>query len=830
MKRLALLVGSLLLAVTPCLGEWIAVGEGTEELAVRVLESNDERIVLEYEIGGFDRTAVDIGGVAYDVISLGGESSILERGFPELPHVCRSVVIPDEGHMEVSVLSAGFEDVPGLRVVPSKGVLDRTVDPASIPYEFGAIYGRNEWYPSEVAWGREPYILRDFRGLCLVVQPLQYNAASGVLRVYTHVVVEVRRTGPGGVNELTLHHRDQMTDEFHQIYERQFLNFEPMRYVPVGEIGEMLIITYDAFYNAMLPLVQWKNQMGVKTTMVNVSTIGNNSTSIKNYILNKYNTTNLAFVLLVGDAAEVAYPTASGGASDPSYSLLAGGDNYPDILVGRFSASTVAHVQTQVERTITYERDPMAGATWYHKGTGIASNQGPGDDGEYDNQHVDNIRADLLAFTYTEVDRIYDPTATASQVTNALNNGRSIINYCGHGSTTSWGTTGFSVSHINALVNNNMLPFIFDVACVNGNFTYSVCFAEAWMRATNGGVPTGAIGIYASSINQSWNSPMCAQDEMVDLLVAGQKRTFSGLAYNGSCRMMDEYGTDGVNMFKTWHVFGDPSVRVRTNTPAVLTVVHDSDIDEGATSFEVSVPGLYRALCALSYDGTYLGSAQTNASGSATIPIEGTLPADDEITLTVTFFNRTPYIASVHVGAGIDPDLSTVSVNDDLMLRPDGLGDSVLTVTVTVRDGDGNPVAGVPAGDVVVMLDGVSSLDKDMIFCVTRTHLAEFASTVATNASGEVTFEVEHAGGCGEVTVTAEVKSMPLTGSASATVRSPDFNGDGKTNFRDTMVYAQFLSAGTGYCGNLNGSPDGMVNFQDTAKYAQALAAAAACP
>ena len=35
-----------------------------------------------------------------------------------------------------------------------------------------------------------------------------------------------------------------------------------------------------------------------------------------------------------------------------SSSRLAGSDDYPDIIVGRFSAQTAAHVDTQVERTI----------------------------------------------------------------------------------------------------------------------------------------------------------------------------------------------------------------------------------------------------------------------------------------------------------------------------------------------------------------------------------------------------------------------------------------------------------------------------------------------
>ncbi|MFH1680603.1 MAG: hypothetical protein ABIH26_08170, partial [Candidatus Eisenbacteria bacterium] len=63
---------------------------------------------------------------------------------------------------------------------------------------------------------------------------------------------------------------------------------------------------------------------------------------------------------------------------------------------------------------------------------------------------------------------------------------------------------------------------------------------------------------------------------------------------------------------------------------------------------------------------------------------------------------------------GIDPDLSTIAANDDLMLRPDGNGDSTMTVVVTVRDGAGAPVAGVPAGGVVVTLAGISLNGRSM--------------------------------------------------------------------------------------------------------------------
>jgi len=425
----------------------------------------------------------------------------------------------------------------------------------------------------------------------------------------------------------------------------------------------------------------------VPCEMVTVTQAGGTASAIQSYIADYYNTNGLTYVLLVGDSAQVPTLTAGGGSSDASYSLISG-DNYADLFVGRFSAETLADVETQVLRSVEYEKRPQAGAEWYHKGMGIASNQGPGDDGEYDYEHIGFIRDDLLAFTYTDVDEIYDPTGTAAMVTTGLNAGRSIISYCGHGSTTSWSSTGFSNTHVNALVNDNMLPFILSVACVNGQFAGYTCFAEAWTRATNGtnGEPTGAIGTYMSSVNQSWNPPMDAEDEIIDLLVAGAKRTFGGLCYNGCGHMIDEYGSDGDEMFLTWIVFGDPSLRVRTDTPASITVTHLPVIYPNMVTWDVGVMDgatpVEDALCCLSYDGTIYASGTTDATGNVSMDVLSMIPVGETMTLTVTGFNTETYtadvLAMVPVSYTIDPPTIPISTPTD--------------VTVTILDDGGQPL------------------------------------------------------------------------------------------------------------------------------------------
>ena len=83
---------------------------------------------------------------------------------------------------------------------------------------------------------------------------------------------------------------------------------------------------------------------------------------------------------------------------------------------------------------------------------------------------------------------------------------------------------------LNALVNTGRkLPVIHDVSCVNGNFIDGTCFAEGWMRASEGALPTGAVAIYASAIIQYFDPPMVAQDEAVDVLVDETSRSFGGI-------------------------------------------------------------------------------------------------------------------------------------------------------------------------------------------------------------------------------------------------------------------------------------------------------------
>lgn len=639
--------------------DWVSLNPNqSEKVNLKVSNSNDKTTSLHLDLSGFYKQEVITPRGKSFVISLPEGVKNLEAGTPDIDHLSASIIIPNLGEVTYKITNSVFIDYPNIEVAPSKGNLIRTQLPSEVPYTYGNAYLSNKFSPSSLIELSKPYILRDFRGQAIAVSPLQYNPVTKVLRVYTSIDFEISTVNPGkGINELTRNNKiPSVNTEFKNIYSSHFKNFNSVMYVPVEEDGNLLIICADAWVADMMPFVDWKIKKGIPTEIVPASSIGFSAGAIQGYIYNYYNIKGLTYVLLVGDDAQIPSLFASGGASDPSFGYLLGNDSYAEVIVGRFSAESQEDVNTQVQRTLYYERNPTSNNNWLQKGVVIGSNQGPGDDNEMDWEHAQNMRNDLLNYTYTDVAELYDGTHPGTtdasgdpsnlDLFNLFQSGIGAMTYTGHGSNYSCSTTGLSVSDVNNMTNTNMLPFIWSVACVNGNFNISggPCFAESFLRARNGNNPTGAVATFMSSINQSWNPPMAGQDEMVDLLVESYsnniKRTFGGISVNGCLLMNDEYNTAGYEMTDTWHCFGDPTLNLRTANPITLTASHNSSTPIGTSSFVVNA-NIDSALVSLSFNNTVIGTGLI-IGGVAVINFNA-LTVPDTLFVTITGYNLMPY-------------------------------------------------------------------------------------------------------------------------------------------------------------------------------------------
>lgn len=656
---------------------------------IQLVSSTDKEIVVELTVDGYLSNNVTTPKGEAVVITNSKMMSMTQAGEPDVPSLVIPAVIGDRALMGIEVVDAQYVDYENVEIAPSKGDFPRSINPEDVPYTYGAMYQQDAFYPAQPAQLHEPYIHRDLRAQNMVVTPYLYNPVTKVLRVYNHITLRMKALGTDTRNVIDSRSNTLSVDkEFKKIYESRYINYEASmsKYNSIEEDGELLIICHDAFMSAMEPFVAWKKQIGRPTTMVGTSTTGATAVLIKSYIQNYYAAhPNLTDILLVGDVAQIPgiyieaggeYPYGYSGFGDLQYGQLSGNDYYNEVIVGRFCCETEEQVTNHVNKVLNYERDLDETATWLSVGEGVSKNEGAGGGhyGEADYVHIDYIRDDLLGYNYTEVHRDYQGvtgvTASAATVSQHINDGVSIINYCNHGNITLWGVFSYNNNNVNALTNDYKLPYIISVACLNGKYDHNgPCFAEAWMRATNNsnGNPTGAIGGMFSYISQPWQPPMYGQDEMVDILVESQanniRRTMGGVSINGNMKVLDLGASNNANKgtYNTWILFGDPTLTLRNAVPTIMSISAPTTISTTATSYTVNATDAEGALATLTRNGEIMGSATIN-NGTATITFAAPI-STGAATLTVFGYNKKTYTMPISITSGGGPTPDPVTVN-----------------------------------------------------------------------------------------------------------------------------------------------------------------------
>ena len=707
MRKLLLSLSIFLLVST--LGyaqEWVGVNKSTPiRIQESLVSSSEEEIVIDVRVGGFYKEMTKTPNGEQFVISGEDMATMLIKGAPDLPMYPIPMIIGDKAKMEVTVTKSNYTDFENIEVAPSKGNFSRQINPNDVDFVYGEMYQQDAFYPSQQASLESPYILRDFRGQNLMVYPYAYNPVTKTLRVYSELRLVVKKVSDDGENPKVSRRSNVITldPETQASYERRFINFnQQSKYDFLVDEGEMLVVCVDEYMEALQTLVDWKNISGRPTTMVAVSETGIQQ-QLKSYIENYYaSNPNLRYILLVGEHNNLPGMNGysiSGGRSDNFYGMLEGNDYYEEVFVGRLSVNSAEDAVHQVSKIVYYEREIDETATWLSRGVGIGADEGQGHYGEIDYEHMDLIRDTLLNYTYTEVSQHYAYVngPTAQNMITDFSTGASIANYCNHGLPDGWAVANFSNTHVHQLTNDNKLPFIWSVACNNGEFSYGECFAEAWMRAKNSSTsqPTGAVGGMFSWISQPWQPPMYGQDEMVTILTEwrpGYKHTLGGASLNGNMYVLDMSPEDMGDTHNTWLLFGDPSMMVRTKAPESMNVsVNPPTLVIGMSELVVNAETDF-GIATLSKDGEVIASAYVE-DGSATLEFPG-LDMVGNLQLVVLGYNKVTEEKDIEV---IPADGAYLVYNSYDLNQEDGQADynEEINLTLGVRNVGADPALNV---------------------------------------------------------------------------------------------------------------------------------------
>jgi hypothetical protein len=156
--------------------EWVSFGGSPGARPEITCESQDpSESIVHIVVLGFDRSDTTLGDSTYAVLSVPGEARLMKPGYPELPQISRSLIIPDAAHMAVEIVAADTSMLSIDPVLPAIGTIMRSADPDTVQRIFSDIYRTGGFYPETQATLSSPYIMRDFRSSALTVVPFRHD-------------------------------------------------------------------------------------------------------------------------------------------------------------------------------------------------------------------------------------------------------------------------------------------------------------------------------------------------------------------------------------------------------------------------------------------------------------------------------------------------------------------------------------------------------------------------------------------------------------------------------------------------------------------------------
>jgi hypothetical protein len=628
---------AFLLLSSLCWAEWIPLNSfNSSGEQISVLNQTSEAIILEVSIPGFETEEITEQGITYQRISLWNyNSSTLDIGKPEIPSITANIGIPENADVSYEILNTEAETFTNYKIYPFQ---EPTTD-YSTNHEFfvdKGFYTKNVNYPASLVKLSKQKTWRDITLSNLTVYPFQYNPAKQELTVFKKMVIKMYTKGGDRVTK-------NIPRRFNAMYKNGVLNYEwmPVTTTRDADINYLAII-YDSYINAAAPLTDWYHKKGITIDVVPSSTAGSNSSAIKSYITNHYNTYNTEYVLFIGDVAQIPTYTGYGTASDAWYSFISGGDLYAELAIGRLSASSTGEVTDLINKVLKYDKDPPL-SDWLTKSSLVAHKE------DYPGKYS-QCKREIYNYSYSYFTPTMDTIMGAisgnnnSKVTTTINEGRNVVNYRGHGDTYIWWQWNYLNEHwhtsdVYALSNGNKTPVVFNIACVCGDITVSECLTEAWLRKDPGGA-VAALG----ATNPSYTTPNHTYDKYLYRGYCDSTIWNIGWTSNYAAAIILPSGYYAEENVKMYLWVGDPMTEIWTAVPTDLNVSHAPTVPLGPSDFTVTVydsdskaPVENALVCAMKAPETWV-SDFTNASGEVVLSINPASPGTLYVTATAHDF------------------------------------------------------------------------------------------------------------------------------------------------------------------------------------------------
>ncbi|MDX1413479.1 MAG: C25 family cysteine peptidase [Candidatus Promineifilaceae bacterium] len=344
-----------------------------------------------------------------------------------------------------------------------------------------------------------------------------------------------------------------------------------------------IVADVNGFNEALDPLLQHRKDQGMRVLSVPLEQIydefgaGHKSpVAIKTflaYAAAHWTPPAPSYVLLVGDGTYDAKDQVSGKnrnrlptplihtsvggfvASDSWYGRYTGG--LSPMAVGRFPVQNAPQLRVLVSKTLAFEQQSLSQEIDWRKRALLVADTEP----IFDDQTLE-LSSDLEENGYriyrlrmSENERVHYP------IISAINQGVGLVNYFGHGGSSTWGDeVVFENSDVRSLQNSTKLPILTSFTTLNGAFAdpNSDTLAETLLRANNGGV----VAAVALSGKANSEQMLSLSEEFYGLLLQQDDHSLGDIL----TELSEKHASDPTwtELLAPINLLGDPALRFYT--------------------------------------------------------------------------------------------------------------------------------------------------------------------------------------------------------------------------------------------------------------------------
>jgi|GEM_PF-2182756 len=663
---------------------------------VHFQKANSSEMVLEISLDDIEIKTIDYNGEYFTEIDINGTNYYYAVGAPKLPFIRKLIKIPENSRIEYTVSIQSEENIdlaqtgfsnPVFPVQPFRRKTDIDQTSVIINHE---IYETDDFYSPGLVKTHESFKMGRISGIMLDFFPVSYNPVRRSLKLITGATISVKIIEESSLQKSAMKNPVYNPD-LDRIARNIFVNYDKTD-SPVKSIAPLnfLVIAGDQFADntELQTYLNWKRQCGFNIILKSVSELGGTTGSIWDFIFDQFNSaTSLAYVLLVGDVADVPAWTGTFGETetDAPYTRM-DGDLIPDLLLGRFSAADESDLSTIIYKSMAYEKCEVSSLDAFNKMTFIATS-----DADY--WELAEASHNYVIDTYLTNREVYadhikgHSDGSTSDIFNALNDGRTICHYSGHGLQTEWQGPRFLQSNISGLNSGSVPVFVISNACETGSFSIGECFGESWIRTAD----KGAFAFIGASNSTYWEPDDIMERGMYDGFFEEGKTNIGSMLYQG---LFDVFSQTAASddwtykyYFDVYNILGDPSIKPWIGTPKQTIADYNPIVALNASSYSVSAMNesgaMENAVVTLLQNENLIAYGTTGSDGSVTLAINVENLQLGDLLMTISGNQQLPLIDTLTVANPLKISIEPATV-------PVGISSNI---SVTVLDDSSRAVA-----------------------------------------------------------------------------------------------------------------------------------------